>query len=72
MLVLETVVATHHLEHPTKPRYYVFRVTTSADPDAVCLERWENGRCVGHQRIAYQAARNRYTFLTLQCGYRPW
>lgn len=62
-------VASHSLEHPSKPRLYRFGVL--AGGTHVLYERWEGGACTSSQVLPVQEARDRYAWLK-RSGYSPF
>lgn len=65
----EREVASHSLEHPSKPRLYRFGVLSNGTH--VRYERWEGGACTSSQVLPVQEARNRYAWLK-RSGYSPF
>jgi hypothetical protein len=59
------------LEHPTRPRCYVFRVHArpGAWYKAVTVEKWEGGRLVQSSAKSKTDARRLWEFLRNQVGY---
>lgn len=68
-MVVVPVESVHHLEHPDKPRCYVFRVIK--DSDEVHIQRWETDvcrgetrhRCVQRYTLSREDARKRWAYL---------